>query len=375
MIRIFIVKLFFKLLLAGVCTLLPFIALFAQVTMQFTPSINGLSVAGLFTVQVYNANAFAYHAKIKITVQDGNNKTVLIATTPALLIKPGINAIQSLAAQSLLRFGNSPFAHIAAQTGRFAESDYEYCFEFNGAENKQGADERVYENCFRYAIPAILPLNLVYPGEGDAICNTRPGFTWQPAVPSVNSRRYRLIVAEKKQGQTDGDAIINNTPVLMQDNIIAYAQSYPAQMPDLQKGKKYAWQVVAFEENIQVTQSEIWDFSIDCDDKKPDSTKESYRQLSPILNGNYYISTGILKFSILNPYGPVNMQYAITDIADPSKKISNLPFVKVQTGLNKIDLDLADIKGLEANKMYHLKINNTGDHVLYLQFIYKGNAD
>jgi hypothetical protein len=344
----------------------------AQLNIQFTPALNGQSVSGLFTAQVQNMSAGAYQGKIQITVRDGSNKVVLLAITPVVTIQPGPYPIQVLASQTKIQFGNSPSAVLTAQTGRFPGSEYEYCFEFNGTGTKPGADEQSFENCYNYTIQPIIPLSLVYPGDGDELCNTRPAFNWQPAMPLVGSYRYRIMVAEENGQQSAVDALMNNVPVLQQENI-GFMLPFPAQLPDLRIHSKYAWQVIAYEGGTKITQSEIWAFSINCNDKKLDTAKESYRQLSGSLNGNYYISQGTLHFSLINPYSMQNMQYSITDISDPAREIGNLPPVKVQTGLNKIDITLEDVNGMQVNKMYRLKVRNIGDHALYLQFIYKGD--
>jgi hypothetical protein len=349
-------------------------ALQAQVSFQFMPALNGQSVNGLFMVQLHNAGLLNYNGKVKITVKDGNNKIVLVALTPSIFVRQGGNMISALVSQSRIQFGSSTSANIISQTGRFPEDEYEYCFEFTGTENKTNADEQVFENCFTYIIQPLIPLSLIYPGDGDEICNTRPEFTWQPAMPLNSNLRYRLLVTEKRNKQNAADALMNNVPVFQQDNIAGFMLMYPPQVPELQKDKQYTWQVVAYEGNTKVTQSEIWQFSIKCDDRKLDSSKESYRELSGSLNGNFYMAAGILRFSITNPYSTEKMEYGITDLSDPVKIIKNLPDVKVQTGLNKIDIALEDVKGLEIDKMYLLKIKNIGSQPLYLRFIYKGDV-
>jgi hypothetical protein len=306
-------------------------------------------------------------------VKDGNNKKVLTALTPEITVKQGVNVLTVMMSQSRIQFGSNPAAGIISQTGRFPEGEYEYCFEFTGVE-KSNAPEQVFENCFNYLIQPLIPLNLIYPGDGDEICNTRPELTWQPAMPLNNNLRYQLMLAEKKGKQQAADALMNNVPVLQQDNIAGFMLLYPPQVPALQKDKIYVWLVIAYLGNTRVTQSEIWEFSTKCDDKKADSLKGSYRELSSSLNGNFYITGNTLRFSITNPYNKEKMDYSIIDLSDPARKIDNLPEVKVQTGLNKIDIEMEDIKGLDANKMYLLKIRNIGNQPLYLRFIYKGDA-
>lgn len=345
----------------------------AQVMVQFIPALNGQTINGLFMAQVQNNAPVTYNGKLQITVRDAGNNIMVKAITPFFVLKPGANPIQALGNQARWQFGNTSAARIAAETGRFTENDYEYCFEFTGAENKTGANERVFENCYNYSVQPVFPLMLVYPADGDVICEQRPAFTWQAGIPVGAGYQYKLVAVEKKENQALQDALLNNIPVFQQDNIPCCTAHYPPQLAELQKGKKYGWQVTAFQGANRVTQSDAWIFSINCNDKKADSSKESYRQPGTSLDGNYYMAAGTIKFSVINPYGPAIMQYSLTDIANPGAKIGNLPLVKLQTGLNKIDLPLEDISGIAVNKMYLLKITNIGDHILYLQFINKGN--
>ena len=352
----------------------PATLLHAQISFQFMPALNGQTVNGLFAVQLQNTGLTNLYGKVKISVKEGNNKTVLVALTPEIAVKQGGNVLTAMMSQSRIQFGNNPAASILSQTGRFPEGEYEYCFEFTIVE-KPNAAEQVFENCFNYLIQPLIPLSLIYPGDGDEICNTRPELTWQPAMPLNNNLQYRVMLAEKKDKQQAADALMNNVLVLQQDNIAGFMLLYPPQVAALQKDKKYVWQVIACLGNTKVTQSEIWEFNTKCDDKKPDSSKESYRELSSSLNGNYYVVSNTLRFTITNPYNKEKMDYSITDLSDPAKKIDNLSEVKVQTGLNKIDIEMEDVKGLETNKMYLLKIRNIGNQPLYLRFIYKGDAE
>ena len=154
-------------------------------------------------------------------------------------------------------------------------------------------------------------------------------------MPLVSRYRYSIAVAEKKDGQAAVDALSDNIHVFHQENIAWSTPPYPPQVPDLQKNKQYAWQVTAYDGNTRITQSEIWTFSINCNDKSPDAGKESYRQLSGSLNGNYYVAGRVLHFSIINPYGKTKMLYAVTDVSNPAVEIGNLPVINAQTGSNK----------------------------------------
>ncbi|MEP7280034.1 MAG: hypothetical protein ABI813_15410 [Bacteroidota bacterium] len=345
----------------------------AQVSIQFVPALNGQFVNGLFTALVQNTTTGVYNGKLEITVRDADGRTVLLARTPSFLIRPGRNAIRALAPQTSIAFGNSALANAVAQTGHFPESEYEYCFEWTGTGNKPGDDVQVFENCYNFFVLPVIPLTLVYPGDGDEFCNERPGFNWQPAMPVNGSYRYRVLVTSKNMDQSPMAALTDNLPVLQQDNIPGFMIPYPAHAPGLQKNHTYVWQVSAYEGNRRITQSEIWTFRVNCNDKKPDSTNESYRQLSDKLDGNYYLANTTLHFSVVNPYSFAILRYSITELADPHARINNLPPIKIGTGLNKIDIGLQEIKGIQPNRMYLLKVENMGEHIQYLQFIYKGD--
>jgi hypothetical protein len=346
----------------------------AQLSFQFMPALNGQTVNGLFSAQLQHNGPGNYYGRVKITVKEEGNKTVLAAITPEIAVKPGANLLTSLMPQSRIQFGNTAAASLLIQTGKFPEGDYEYCFEFTGTENKTNAGEQVFDDCFNYFIQPMVPLQLVYPADGDQLCNTRPELSWQPGMPFNSHLRYRVLLTEKKEKQQAADALMNNVPVVQQDNIAGYMLLYPPQAAPLQKDKHYVWQVIAYLGNTKLTQSELWEFSTKCGGEKTDSCRESYRELSSSLNGNFYIAANTLRFTITNPYSKEKMDYSITDLADPAKKIDKLPEVIVQTGLNKIDIALEDIKGLAPNKIYLIKIINIGQQPLYLRFIYKGDA-
>ena len=345
--------------------------LLAQVSFVFTPELNGRTLNGLFTAQLMNNSSEIYTGTIKIIVREANNRIVVQAQTGSILIKPGLNTMQLLSQRTKMMFGNNSVASITAQTGRFPENDYEYCFGFDGSNTKQGNADQFFENCFNYSIQSLIPLSLLYPEDQEEICNTRPDFTWQPQMPLLSSCRYRLLLAEQKEKQTAADAILNNMPVLYEENISAVMLSYPPAAAALEVNKKYAWQVTAYDRNTMISKSELYSFSTHCNNATPDSSRDSYRQPGITLNGSYYLTGNMLRFSLLNTYAATKLQYSITDFADPGKEIGNLPLIKLQPGLNKVDLEMEDINGLKPGRMYLLRIKNIGNSILYLQFLYQ----
>ena len=342
----------------------------AQVLTQFLPAVNGQSLNGLFTAQVFNNGAGIYTGVMRIRVKDERGKVIMASIIPSLELQRGMNLLLSAAQRANFQFASSASATIISQTNRFPPGDYEYCFEFTGKPAKPGADMQVFENCFSYTVPPAFALSLVYPYQQEEICNTRPPFNWQAAVPVSATCQYRFVLVSLKERQALRDAIDYNPPLVIKTGITGTMLSFPPETPALEKGQRYAWQVFSYQDNVHTSSSEIWPFKIGCGDPPPDTSLDSYRQLSTTLNGNYYVAHDVLRFSLLNPYGTTNARYSITDLSDPTRPIQHLPVLQVETGFHKIDLPLNGISDLQPNRNYLLKLYNIGDHPLYLQFYY-----
>lgn len=347
----------------------------SQVLINFNPVLNGQTLNGLLMAQISNAGGVNYDGRMKITVRDERNKVVVILQSDRFVVRPGNNFLPAgIFSQGNIRFGNSYAVATLSQTGKLPEGEFEYCYEFSTLEKPSGSnDDKIFENCFNAFIQPFTSLGLIYPSDEDSICSQRPDFTWQPLIPSNAATRYRLLVTEKKEKQSLQEAVANNLPVFNQDDIAGFNLFYPPQLSPLTMGKTYAWQVTAYSQGTMLTKSETWEFTVGCQKERVDSLKDSYRELKPSLNGDFYTAEGTLRFAIANAYQPVVMEYQIIDLSNQQIKFKKLPVIKLQTGLNKIDIDLSDISGMETGKMYQLNINNIGNQRLYLRFIYKAN--
>lgn len=341
----------------------------AQVTMNFLPSIHGQRIDGLYFVRLMNTSGAPWAGTLKIVVHDNDGREIVQITTPRFILQPGASQVdKNTFSKSIIKFSGGYAASILQQTGRFPEGDVEYCFEFIG-EIKQGGDNNIFQNCFEHFIQPLTPLSLIYPSDGDAICITRPAFLWQPPLPTTPQTRFRIIVVETASEEVAAQSLTNNLPVVNQAGIPGNTILYPGASPDLQQGKKYAWQVVAYQGKAIVSKSEIWTFSIKCDTPKVVTQSDSYRELKDVAENNHYISQGLVRFAFTNPYRAGDLDYAIVDLRDPNQKFSKLPKVKVNTGFNKIDLDVSKLK-LKDGAQYLLKVRRNGNRWLFMRFIY-----
>ena len=343
----------------------------AQVTINFLPAVSGQTLEGLSLVQLLNTSGTTMQGQLAISVKDGAGAGVVNIIVPRVTVRPGVNSLnKGILSGSRVQFGESGSAAALSQTGRFSEGEYEYCYELTAENPKPGGLPSIYENCFQHILQPSTPLMLIDPYDEAEICNTRPNFSWQPPMPLLPSMRYRIVVAQVNEKQDPVEALANNRPVINVAELRHNNMTYPVQVPDLVKEQRYAWQVSAYSGRTMVTQSEIWTFTIHCEDSLPVKQADSYRELKVEADKNFYLAPGELRFSFYNYRQPGRLDYEIVDLANPDVPLRKLPRINMTAGLNKIALNLDD-KDLKDGNQYILKVKNTTNQELTLRFIYQ----
>jgi hypothetical protein len=178
------------------------------------------------------------------------------------------------------------------------------------------------------------------------------------------------LLAEVKEKQDIVEAVAYNQPLINQANLRANNLFYPVNIPDLKEGHTYAWQVTVYIDQTILKKSEVWSFTVKCNETVIKFPGESYRELKEYDDGNYYIADNYLRFSFNNPYNEGTLNYSIECISDPEVKVKNLSKMTLRTGLNKYELDLNEISSMKPNKEYLLTVRS-GNKQLRLRFIYK----
>jgi len=351
--------------------LLPSLA-FSQISIQFIPEVYGRSVDGLFNCRIFNPNKQQQQATLTITVTERHSGTLCIIKTGTFNIVPGNNPIPVTAARSAqIQYGNSRLGRLSAMNHNFPEGDYEYCYAISFVHSDNPPDEQ----CFNYVLAPFAELSLIGPENRDSICERRPLFTWQPLIPGIAGSSYQLVLTEIKKGQNATEALNYNLPVINQNQIISPVLPYPSIVPDLVKGKKYAWQVTAYKDQTILNRSEIWQFVVHCPDTLKKIINDGFRDIEDLTRGNYYIAYGSLKFALVNSYRPQLLKYEIIPAIRPDKKIGHLPKIKLVPGSNNILLDLRTKSGFKDDEYYLLNVTLPNGQVKSLRFIYKENDE
>ncbi|WP_126243470.1 DUF928 domain-containing protein [Chitinophaga rhizosphaerae] len=342
----------------------------AQLTVNFMPEVQGRTLEGVMSAKLMNSQQRrSCYMVVRITVAGGG--LVAEAKTPAFDIQPGMNLLpQQAAYNAAWKFGSGKVAVVVKQSHQFPEGEYEYCFELY--ENVKGAPgELVADQCFNYDLQPLSPLMLTEPYEGDQICEKRPPLFWQPLLPAIPGMEYRLLLVEVKPGQARAEALHYNMPVIRQAGIQAPMLLYPPLSRELIEGKKYAWQVTAVRNDMVLARSEVWDFTVKCEDSVAKRPVDSYRSIDDLAKGNFYIAEGNIHFAIDNPHNGQPLEYSIVSISAPNAKLKKLPKLTLATGRNHILIDLERVKGMTDGHYYLLSVRMPGGETKQLRFLYK----
>jgi hypothetical protein len=342
-----------------------------QVMINFNAAIYGQSLDGLSFVQLVNSYQQDLRSQVTIRVKEMQVGSVLTLIIPNFFLKRGNNTIDRVAfSRASVSFGNNKIGLALSQSGKFPEGEYEYCFEVDASDTKTGQGIAFFENCFTQQMQPMTPLLLINPVDGDEDCNRRPGFVWQPPLPLPLDARFRLILVELKDKQDINEAINYNLPVINQGNIPVNQINFPPGLPELKLGTKYAWQVTVYTGTIVLKKSEVWIYTVKCDENTTQPSTDSYREMKETVDGDFYIANRLIRFSFSNPYNSGGLNYTIVSMADPKVVIKSLPKLVMQPGLNKYDLDLSEIKAFKDGQEYLLIVKLANNRQLKLRFIY-----
>ncbi|PWV56697.1 DUF928 domain-containing protein [Chitinophaga sp. S165] len=358
----------YRILLTGLllCALMP---LKAQITFAFMPEIQGRTLENIYKVRMGNP-AGRQTVNLVINVTEAKSGAVVTIRTNAFELMPGMNTVPPGAVyNSGVSFGASKIATVVKQSGFFPEGDYDYCFQLYEGNNHNST--LLDEQCFSYNLQPFSAMQLIQPYDAEKLCDKRPTFSWQPLIPAVNGVMYRLLLVEVKGDQQRAEALRMNLAIINQRQIPMPMLLYPSLANELVEGKKYAWQVSAYKNDLLLAESEMWDFTVECEKAPVDPTPEAFRNLEDLTKGNFYIARGQVLFAFNNTYAEADLKYSIQCLTKPDQQLKKLPKVKVARGQNQVVIDLSGKSGFVDGYFYIMDVKLPSGEQKQLRFIYK----
>jgi len=206
----------------------------------------------IVSLTITNSERTPQQVKIYLTIgkrsQFGSGESIGRGTSNPIMITPSVpNFINN---STLINWGSVKYdksiEQIAVQTGRLPEGEYTACIEIRDMNNKTVINNTCRD--FQIVYPA--PPSLVYPTNNDSISTRFPMFQWTPSVvPHGYNLHYSFRLVEVLPGQTPLQAINANIPQYENKNVLTTSLAYPANALELLRGKKFAWQVQALDQN------------------------------------------------------------------------------------------------------------------------------
>ncbi|MBC6110692.1 DUF928 domain-containing protein [Pedobacter sp. CCM 8938] len=347
--------------------------LMAQISIQFVPEVNGTTVSGLFRASIYNLSG-SRSVRMNITVTEARAGRILTVQTGVFTIVPGNNSIpQGVARAATVAIGENATANFIRRNQYFPQGDYDYDFNIIAASSSDELIDQVFSN----EITPPAPLDLIEPYDQDEICEKRPLLTWQPSLPAIPGLLYQLMLVEIREKQSAVEALNYNLPVVNQKGIAANLLLYPPNSKDLEKGRKYAWQVTAYKEQTVINRSDVWSFEVNCQDTvgAVPETDYGYRDIEDLAKGNFYVADGTVRFALINSYGDQKLRYSISCISHPDSRVRNLPTVKLKKGQNKITLDISRNFSFKDGYSYVMVTELPGGGSRSLRFIFRDKKE
>lgn len=346
----------------------------AQLTMTLQVQQNGIiQKPQLWNILFVNSNADAAYVQVSLILTNtATNEAVLTGNTSVFTLNHGTTLIQSDNAEPIQYTYPVPGAMNEDPNGFLPVGEYDACYILT----KQVGEvyEVVTESCIHLTVEPLSPPLLSMPADEDSIDQTYPQFSWLPPTPLniFNNLSYDLILVEVQQGQTPLEAIQQNIPLYSANNLTDIFLNYPSSGAALDTAKKYAWQVIARDNDQFAAQSEVWSFYVKEDTFPSIGNNENpYVKLQQNLGASVTECEDILKIYYDNQANDTSLTYTISSLS--SEDLG----AEVKTGLivphygeNFIDVPLTEGNRLLEGKIYIFSIFNSRNETWGVKILY-----
>ena len=216
------------------------------------------------------------------------------------------------------------------------------------------------------------PLMLSLPMNQDTIEEDEPAFVWQTTLSNVQNDprlNVQLAVVKMEEDQTLSEAIAENAPVFIRQNLLSNTLNYSSIDHELQESVWYAWQVVLFYNGVQVQQSEVWKFI----KAKPVEKPHNYFVLKTKPDNSFLQTDGKMIYVTTSEPGDFQLKATISGKGIEEQTVEFVEVVEdARTGVSLQKLEsrfyTCDLSALKLKKgTYKIKWDaNTNKHFVLL---------
>lgn len=345
------------------------------ITLQLPPM--GLTIKPqLWNLSLVNSSSLPVTIKIELVMTDAStNQQVMTGTTNQFILPVGVKQLRLNDVMPITyNVTGSGYAIDATPNGFLPVGLFHFCYIVTKIDTD--APERLGEECETVEVEPLSPPQLVLPSDNERIETTRPIFTWLPPSPFslFNNLNYEWKLVEVMPTQSGADAIVQNIPLLSQNNLTAASFQYPLAMAELDTSKLYAWRVTAKNSIAFVANSEVWTFRVRLPGESRASVPGSayYSKLRRQIDPSYILAKGTLRFEYKNEINTNHVRIDIYDLSSGTRKelVRDSVEQRVVFGTNYIQLDLTGYR-VKAGHIYLMELTNVKGEKWYLKFEYR----
>ncbi len=303
--------------------------------------------------------------KLQLDVRDVLlGQSVINAVSEKIIVGKGINIISIKDVQPIMyNYMETSFSGNYLPCGS-------YLINYHLVQETTKGDVPVADDVIPINITPLSPPLLTTPADKSIIEEWYPQFTWVPPAPMqmFNPLEYDINVVVIEEGQKAKEALEFNKPVYFNTNIQNPSQKMPTSFEQLQKGKSYAWQVVARSGFSCAAVSEVWEFSINSAPKNNLIVEQTaFIKMKKDNPDKGIAPNGILKASYINETTETTATVQITDLGSQQKNIREFT-IKLQPGENLVQYDLKKLLTLQPGHVYEAQIINSRKERWVMQF-------
>lgn len=230
------------------------------VNMAFLDGI-AINPENLLNFQVQSNKTKATHALVTGNIRY-RNSTMRISYRFEYNLQPGLNNVLTAGIKPAMQYSDPALKGLFEQYKMLPQGIYEYCVSITPDYSSGESNPDTYDECIYHKSEDIFLINLIDPENDAKIHEYNPMLSWTVNYPFASELKYRLRVAEIKEGQNTTIAINRNNPIYDEKNLMQMSQVYPVYAKPLQLNQPYAWTVDAYYKGILLGGAEAWKFTI-----------------------------------------------------------------------------------------------------------------
>ena len=350
---------------------------YSQITIVPPNGISNIfNLEQLTKFQIINAGSQPIRGTVSIEISLVSGDPILNwQSGPILLSDSETKFGQTINWSHHIHYGHGSTSKHLKSTGQLPAGNYSICYRLVD----QTSNQQISRTCMEHSQGVIGLPSLVYPFNESTIQENNPVLQWRAPLPIIAPENvtYTIHLVEQKENQNANMALRSNAPLIYLTNLSTQALTWPAEVPSLENGNTYTWQVIAYLGNQHIGSTEIWTFQVGTAEKKKANNEEnfSFRAVKPQLDGGYYRMVDKICFSFDNRPAMEALEYSIHLTGDSTPFQDELPFIALKYGINQIVIAKSELPSLGSCKKYIMKISGKNGQIYYLPFDYFSSAE